>query len=227
MLNLVWIPIELGSLWMFFGWPVEVTIKAYFITYPFYIATAQFIHPRKGRMHWEVRATLQSVSWTPSGDDLWIWLQLKRGTEMSMWMLLKIWFGPGMEWYICTIGIFWHNECFDWDCDMQYQSAIYEALGVSAQFYTKSGHQCATLRWLGQTSLTKKLQELDIMSYNKLIVYVLLSLAEQFFVPSRFFMKGFLILFDHREFLVVPNVTASMCPSPFLIFTYFNVSSKE
>ena len=67
------------------------------------------------------------------------------------------------------------------------------------------------------------------MSSNQLIVYVLLSLAEicQFLVASGFLMKGFLILFDHREFVVVPNVTTSMCPSPFLMCPYFNVSSKE
>ena len=77
-----------------------------------------------------------------------------------------------------TIGICWHNECVDWDCELQYQWAICEALGVAAQFYTKSGHQCATLRQLGQPSLTNNLRELDIMSCNQLIVYVLLSLAE-------------------------------------------------
>ena len=98
-----------------------------------------------------------------------------------------------------------------------------------AQFYTKSGHQCATLRELGQPSLTKKLRELYIMSCNQLIVYVLLSLAEiyQFLVPSGFLMKWFIILFRHKEFVVVPNVTTSMCLSPFLMSPYSNVSSKE
>ena len=34
-------------------------------------------------------------------------------------------------------------------------------------------------------------------------------------------MKGFFILFRHREFVVVPNVTTSVCPSPLFDVSLF------
>ena len=57
---------------------------------PFYSTTTlgtyiicgrDFIYPRTGRMHWEVGSPLKSVLWTHSGEELWLWLQLKRGME--------------------------------------------------------------------------------------------------------------------------------------------------